>query len=192
MESQSVVREGLLCRAPKLSYKDKVDFNGYSTTVTSELAVNIVLDKIRESLSPLAKVPYALRMTIPGDDSTDEIVEYYDDDDEFGAGDILMTALTRANLDNAIVIVTVMPRRAFSTDFIPVEIIRYLREASMNAVELLRIKNEDEISKALQLSLHENESDIKQNHRQDNTSSGTDKDDGAPQFIRLVNEEDGM
>ena len=69
--------------APPLFYRGKVCYSGFATVAVSENQVNVMLEKVRRLVGPLASMSYALRMSM--DDNSD-IVEFSDDDGVFGAG----------------------------------------------------------------------------------------------------------
>jgi len=72
-----------MVQAPPLFYRGKVCYSGFATVAVSENQVNVVLEKVRRLVGPLASMSYALRMSM--DDNSD-IVEFSDDDGVFGAG----------------------------------------------------------------------------------------------------------
>ena len=72
-----------MVQAPPLFYRGKVCYSGFATVAVSENQVNVMLEKVRRPVGPLASISYALRMSM--DDNSD-IVEFSDDDGVFGAG----------------------------------------------------------------------------------------------------------
>jgi hypothetical protein len=123
-----------LIHCPTVSYRNRVKYNGFATIVGSEDQVNIVLEKVRRLVGPLPSMSYALRMA---KDSTSDIIEFCDDDGELGAGDSLLNELVRADLENAIVVVTIEGVGCFSPDFVPIESVRFIHDQAVASVGLL-------------------------------------------------------
>ena len=124
------------------TYKNKVNFSGFSASVINEQEVNNVLDQVRRIVGPIAKLPYALRLV---QEPTDNVVEYSDDATEFGAGDILMSVLVKEDIENALVVVACMPVGCFSTEFIAMQSIGYIRSCCMSAVERLKLQKQTDL-----------------------------------------------
>jgi len=162
-----------------LSYRGKVTYRGFASPVRSEDDVNVVLEKVQRFVgSSRATMSYALRMT--QEDSSD-IIEFSDDNGEFGAGDLLINALVRADLENSMVVVTIEGRGCFSTDFVPVESVRLIQSAANSAADAL-ISRQAEIEAT---ELRTQESLTKE------LTESTVEPTKSQEFIRLVNEEDG-
>ena len=132
-----------ILRSPIYDYKGKIEFISYGSYVDNEEDVNIFLEAIRRNYTIDnnknnygfgTTFPFALRLC---PDSNSDIIEYYEDDDEIGCGNLLMNTLIRRNLENCIIVVCCDKKSCFSPDFIQLETVKPIRDCSMDVAALL-------------------------------------------------------
>ena len=132
-----------ILRSQIYDYKGKIEFISYGSYVDNEEDVNIFLEAVRriytidgdkDNYGFGTTFPFALRLC---PDSNSDIIEYYEDDDEIGCGNLLMNILIRRNLENCIIVVCCDKKSCFSPDFVQLETVKSIRNCSMDVAALL-------------------------------------------------------